>query len=107
MDEMLIIIFGVLLILVLLWFALLKFIFTKLEQGHFEKYEQMGKQSLFLNNNMKTVFATLRFICKREHKALNDPLLSKISDFSLVVFLVHSIIFFSMFFGVQFLTNAT
>ncbi len=107
MDGMFSIAFGTLLVLTVLWFALLKVIFNKLEQQHSDKFEQMGRPSLFLNNNFKTVLATLKFICQREHRHLNDATLSKISDIALFLFLVHSIIFLGLFFGFQFLVNAT
>lgn len=107
MDEVFALIFGALLILTLLWFVLLKWIFQKLEKNHFDKYEQMGKPSLFLNNNFKTVLATLKFICKREHKNLGDVALSKLSDIALVFLLVHTIIFCALFFGGRFWVNAT
>ena len=101
MEEVFPIIFGAMMFMVLIWFVLLKIIFSKLERSHPEKYKQMGEPSLFMNNSMKTGLATLKFIGKREHNQLNDPALSKLSDFALVFFIIYTVIFFSMFFGVS------
>lgn len=100
MEEVFPIVFGAMMFMVLIWFILLKIIFTKLEREHPEKYKQMGEPSLFWNNSMKTGLATLEFIGKREHKDLNNTALSKLSDFALVFFVIYTVIFFGMFFGV-------
>lgn len=99
MEEVFPIIFGSMMFMVLIWFVLLKIIFTKLEREHPEKYKQMGEPSLFFNNSLKTGLVTLKFIGKREHNNLNDPALSKLSDFALVFFVIYAVIFFGMFFG--------
>ena len=97
MKEVFSIMFSTMMFMVLIWFVLLKVIFTKLERYHPEKYKMMGEPSLFFNNSIKTGFTTLKFIGKREHKTLNDPTLSKLSDFALIFFIVYSVIFFGMF----------
>lgn len=100
MEEAFPIVFGAMMFMVLIWFVLLKIIFSKLQSSHPEKYKQMGEPSLFMNNSMKTALATLKFIGKREHNHLNDPALTKLSDFALVLFIVYTVIFFGMFFVV-------
>ena len=110
MNDTFQIVTGILMAMVLIWFVLLKAIFIRLERQHPEKYEEMGKPSLFWNNSMKTGFATLKFIGKREHKELNNPGLSKLSDFALVFFFVYMVLFFGLFFsifGVAVYSNAT
>ena len=100
MNEAFSAIFGLLMAMVFIWFILLKAIFIRLEKKHHEKYEEMGKPGLFWNNSMKTGFATLKFIGRREHKELNNPGLSKLCDFSLIFFIVYLVLFFGLFFGV-------
>jgi hypothetical protein len=100
MEEVFPIAFGTLMVMVLVWFFLLKVIFKKLEREHPEKYKQMGEPGLIWNNSMKTGFATLKFIGLREHTDLNNPALSKLSDFALVFFVVYTLIFFSMSFAI-------
>jgi len=100
MNEVFFIVFGVLMAMVLIWFVLLKAIFIQLERKHPEKYEEMGKPSLFWNNSIKTGYATLKFIGRREHKDLGNPKLSKLCDFSAGFFVVYLVLFFSLFFGV-------
>jgi hypothetical protein len=99
MNDTFHIIFGILMAMVFIWFILLKSIFIRLERQHPEKYKQMGSPSLFWNNSMKTQFSTFKFICKREHKDLNNPGLSKLSDFTLVFFVVYLFLFFGLFLG--------
>lgn len=100
MNDVFFIVLGLLMAMVLIWFVLLKAILIRLERKHPEKYEEMGKPSLFWNNSMKTGYATLKFIGRREHKVLGNPGLSRLCDFALVFFAVYLVLFFGLFFGV-------
>ena len=82
--------------MVIVWFVLIKMLFNRLERAHPVKYEAMGKPSLFLRNNIATGWATLKFIVGREHRALNDSYLSKLSDGMLVYFSVYLLLFFGI-----------
>ena len=83
--------------------GLTKLLLSRLERAHPDKYEAMGKPSLFLRNNISNAWATQKFIFCREHKTLNDKYLSKLSD----VILVLSSIYFLLFIGVFWVaTNA-
>ena len=93
-------IFWVLMVMVFVWFAMILVLFRKLKTQHPEKFKEMGEPSLFWNNSMKTGWATLKFIVKREHKGLNDGSLSMLSDSMLVFFVLYTVLFFGMFFGV-------
>ena len=42
----------------------------------------------------------LKFLVTREHKALNDSYLSKLSDAMLAFFVVYTVLFFTLFFSV-------
>ena len=75
------------------WFILIKILFNRLEQTHPEKYEAMGRPSLFLRNNIATGWATLKFLVAREHRSLNDNFLSKLSDSMLAFFAVYLALF--------------
>ncbi len=72
-------IFAILFGMVAIWFVLVKLLFRRLEISHSEKYEAMGKPSLFLHNSPASAFALLKFLFVREHKELNDSYLSKLS----------------------------
>lgn len=89
--------FGlVLFVMVIVWFVLLKVLFSRLERKHPEKYEAMGKPSLFLRNNIATGWATMRFLFAREHRALNDSYLSKLSDSMLAYLSAYLLLFFGL-----------
>ena len=84
--------------MVIVWFVLIKLLFTRLERAHPMKYEAMGKPSIFLRNSISGGWATLKFLVAREHKALNDSYFSKLSNAMLVFFVVYLLVFFGLFF---------
>ena len=79
---------GIYFALVLVWFALLKTLFNRLERRHAAKYEAMGRPSLFLRNNIATGFATMKFLFLRQHRNLGDRVLSRLADGMLAFFAV-------------------
>jgi hypothetical protein len=89
------IIFG----LAILWLVLVKLLFTRLEKHHPQKYETMGRPSLFLRNNLSGCLAMLGFILSREHKTLGDNFLSKLSDVMLLIFVVYILLFAAYLFN--------
>jgi hypothetical protein len=88
-----IVLFG----MVIAWFVMIKLLFNRLERAHPQKYEAMGKPSLFLRNNIATGWATMKFLIAREHRALNDGYLSKLSDAMLAFFAIYLLLFFGLF----------
>jgi len=92
--------FPILFGMVIVWFVLIKLLFNRLERAHPQKYEAMGRPSLFLRNNIAGGWATLKFLVAREHKTLDDSYLSKLSDAMLVFFAVYLLLFFGLFFAV-------
>jgi len=91
-----IILFAVLFGMVIVWFVLIKLLFNRLEVTHPQKYEAMGRPSLFLRNNIATGWATMKFLFAREHRSLNDSYLSKLSDAMLVFFAIYLLLFFGL-----------
>ncbi len=79
--------FAALFMLVLVWFVLIRALFKRLETRHAEKYEEMGRPTLFRRNNLRTNYTTIKFLFGREHRELDDPVLSRLSD-SMLVFTV-------------------
>ena len=94
------IIFAVLMAMVFIWFAMIIALFKRLKSKHLSKYREMGEPSLFWNNSMRTVWTTLKYLFKREHKNLSDNSLSLLSDSMLVFLVTYVILFFSLIFGV-------
>lgn len=99
-ESMFLTIFAILFGMVLVWFVLVKLLFRRLETSHPEKYEAMGKPSLFLRNSPAGAFAMLKFLVAREHKGLNDSYLSKLSDVMLTFFVIYTILFSILFIGI-------
>ena len=93
-------IFPLLFGMVLVWFVLIKLLFNRLDRSHPQKYEAMGRPSLFLRNSIAGGWATLKFLAAREHKSLNDSYLSKLSDAMIVFFAIYLLVFFGLFFVV-------
>lgn len=86
--------FAILLVMVVVGFALNKLLFNRLERSHPDKYIEMGRPSLFLRNNIATGLATLKFVFARQHRTLNDPYLSRLSDFVLIYSTIYLLFFF-------------
>lgn len=97
-GSLILTLFFALLGIVLAWFVLVKLLFTRLERAHPEKYESMGKPSLFWRNSPAGAFAMLKFLVAREHRSLNDSYLSKLSDAMLVFLLIYMVLFFGLIF---------
>jgi hypothetical protein len=89
--------FPILFGMVIAWFVLIKLLFNRLERAHPQKYEAMGRPSLFLRNSISGGWATLKFLATREHKALNDKYLSKLSDAMLAFFGIYLLLFVALF----------
>ena len=79
--------------MVLVWFVLIRQLFSRLEHQHAQKYEAMGRPSLFLRNNISNGLATMKFLFAREHRALGDAYLSRLSDFMLGFLVVYLALF--------------
>jgi|SRR5690606_21578021 len=88
--------FPVLFGMVLVWFVLVKLLFNRLEQAHPQTYEAMGRPSLFLRNSPAGAIAMLKFLARREHLALKDSYLSKLSDSMLVFFAIYLVLFIGL-----------
>jgi len=85
--------------LAIIWFALVRMLFNRLAHRHQEKYVEMGSPTLFSRNSPGTTFVLLAFLLGREHRALNDRYLGRLSDFMLVYLSVYIIFFcYLMFF---------
>jgi len=91
--------FPVLCCMVITWFILVKLLLNRLKRFHPKKYQEMGRPSLFFRNNVSGGSAMLKYLITRDHKTLNDPQLSKLSDLMLVFLVIYSLIFFGLLFG--------
>jgi hypothetical protein len=88
--------FGAMLIMVVIWFALITRLFNQLREKHPAIYENLGSPSLFYNNSMKTNHLFLRFLCKNEFEVLDDPPLVKLCRFARIYLASYLALFFIM-----------
>ena len=102
MPELFNVLFGLLFVSILVWFALCLWLFKRLEEWHPEKYAAMGKPSLIMNNSLSNNISFLNFLANREYLDLNDPAISKLAQFMRVYFLVLLTGFIFFFLGVSF-----
>ncbi len=100
MKQLFPILFGVLFCSVFVWFFLCYRIFKILETRHPEKYESMGKPSLIMNNSLSNNIAFMKFLFKREWRALSDSGLETLGNFMLVFFAIYTAGFLALFFSV-------
>jgi hypothetical protein len=85
-------------VMVGIWFLLIRDLFKILETRHPQKYEAMGRPTLFLRNNISNGLATMKFLLAREHLELKDARLSRLSDFMLAFLIAYLVIFLSVAF---------
>ncbi|MES2901480.1 MAG: hypothetical protein V4723_17235 [Pseudomonadota bacterium] len=84
---------GAMLALALLWFVLMGLLYRRLEVMHSEKYVEMGRPTLFVRNNLRTNYTTLKFLLAREHRGLKDARIGLLADGLLLFTLVYLAIF--------------
>ena len=72
---------GILLVSVLVWFGLVNALYRRLASHHPGKYREMGEPGVIRNNPPKASLTLMRFIFRREDRALNDFGLSRLSGF--------------------------
>ena len=86
--------------MVLVWFVLVKLLFNRLEAAHPQRYEEMGRPSLFLRNSPAAGWALLKFLMAREHRSLGDGYLSRLSDAMLAFLAVYLVLFLGLVFWI-------
>jgi hypothetical protein len=86
------VVFGVLFGSTLVWFALVSTLYRRLESKHQDKYRQMGEPGLISNNPPSATITLMKFIFTREDRALNDPLVSRLTAFMMVFFLCYLVV---------------
>jgi hypothetical protein len=99
-NSIFVALFVVLIGMVLVWFVLVKLLFNRLEATHPQKYDAMGRPSLFLRNSPAAGWALLKFLVIREHRALGDGYLSRLSDSMLAFLSVYLVMFFGLVFWI-------
>ena len=85
--------FGGLFVLVLVWFGLCLKLFRILKTRHPNIYQSIGEPS-FLNNTVSNNILLVKYLFKREWRAVDDAGLSKLSYFLLAYWCFYFLSFF-------------
>jgi len=72
-------------------------LFRRLERFHPKKYNEMGRPTLFLRNNIEHNMLFLRFLWRKEYHVTGDPQLICTCKLMRVFFGVYGVIFISTF----------
>jgi hypothetical protein len=94
------VVFGVMFVSVFVWFGLCHRLFKLLEARHPEKFSEMGRPSLIMNNSVSNNISFMKFLLKREYRELNAPLISNLGRAMRVFFVVFCVVFMFLFLGV-------
>lgn len=76
---------------VAVWFALCHWLFKRLERLHPEKYEEMGRPHLILNNTPRTMWQFIRFLFTRGRHNLQDRAISGVVTLMHVILLLYTV----------------
>jgi len=68
--------------------------FVILKTRHPDKYEEMGRPSLIMNNTFSNNLSFIKFFFKREWRKLNDRGMTSLGNGMLVFFGIYTILFF-------------
>ena len=96
--------FFVLFASVFVWFGLVSQLYKILATDHPQKYEEMGKPTLFWNNSPKSGWLLVKFIMKREYRGLGNQKLVKLGNFMFNFFVAYGILFSILFVAVLWVT---
>ncbi|KPK54328.1 MAG: hypothetical protein AMJ84_01480 [Acidithiobacillales bacterium SM23_46] len=92
--------FFVLFASVFVWFGLTSRLYKILATDHPQKYEAMGKPTLFWNNSPRSGWLLVKFIMTREYLALGNQRLVKLGNFMFGFFVVYGVLFSVLFVAV-------
>jgi hypothetical protein len=74
--------------------------FGILRTRHPEKYEAMGRPTLIMNNSISNNLSFMRFLFRREWRALNDHRLAALGNSMLVFFVAYTVVFIAVSLGI-------
>jgi len=103
------VLFAILALMVLVWFACVSNLARQLRERHEEKYEQMGMDRMWPasragwlsdHDNTQPVFALLRFLLRREDLALRDVRVSSLAVFMRRFFYAYLVLFLVLVFSI-------
>ena len=92
--------FGMLFASVIVWFVLVSKLYKTLESEHPQKYEEMGRPTLFWNNSPRSGWVLVKFIMKKEYFGLKNQKLVKLGNFMFGFFIAYGILFGVLFVSV-------
>ena len=85
--------FILLILSVILGFFLNYKLFSILKEKHPQKWEELGRPSLLMNNNIRNNISVLNFLNKKEYLKMNDKQLTKLAGFLRIFSLIYIVFF--------------
>jgi hypothetical protein len=85
--------FGLLLVMVAIWFALILWLFKRLRLRHPSVFESLGSPSLFWNNSPRNNLRFLGFLFGSEPRQLQDQTIVRVCVFMRVFLAAYVILF--------------
>lgn len=73
-------------VMVIIWLGCCARLFALIKARQPEKYKEMGEPSLIMNNSLRNNIAFMRFLFRREDRALGDAGLTKFTGFMFYYF---------------------
>lgn len=80
------IVFAACFVMVIIWLGCCVRLFSLIKTRHPDKYKEMGEPSLIMNNSLRNNLAFMRFLFRREDRALGDPVVTRITGFMFYFF---------------------
>jgi hypothetical protein len=88
--------FSALFAMVVLWFVLVSWVFSRLRKRHPSTYEAMGSPTLFWNNSPRGNWLFLKFLYSSRWRELGDSTVSNIVRFMRVYFVIYLVLFLAL-----------
>jgi len=92
--------FFILFASVFVWFGMVSRFYKTLESEHPDKYEEMGKPTLFWNNSPRSAFVLVRFILTKEFIRLGNMKLTRLGNYMYWFFIAYLVLFSVLFVSV-------
>jgi hypothetical protein len=80
--------FAAAFVMIIIWLGCCARLFALLKVRQPEKYKQMGEPSVIMNNSIRNNMAFMRFLFRREDRALGDPGITRFTGFMFYYFFV-------------------
>ena len=96
MSALLLSLFITLVVAAVVGLGLQHRLLTRLRTHHVQTWEALGRPTLIINNSLTNSVAVLRFLWRREYRALDDSQLVRLAGRLRVILVVYVLLFVSI-----------